>query len=55
MLVGFLKFSHGFELMEDNIHDQDEPLHSEMVMLRARGVHDFTLDPTITSIMGTLL
>jgi len=53
MFVGFLKISHGFELMEDNIHDQDEPLHSEMAMSKARRVHDSTLNPTPP--WGTLL
>jgi hypothetical protein len=33
MLVKFSGLPHGFELLESNIHSQDEPFSSELAML----------------------
>jgi hypothetical protein len=35
MLVEFLRFAHGFELLEGNIHDKNGPPNGELVMLMA--------------------
>jgi hypothetical protein len=32
MLVRFSSLPHGFELLEGNIHDQDEPLNGKVKM-----------------------
>ncbi len=36
MLAKFASLPHGFELFKDNIHDENEPLNVELVML---GLH----------------
>ncbi len=35
MLVEFLGFAHGFELVEGNIHDKNGPPNGELVMSMA--------------------
>jgi hypothetical protein len=32
ILVGFSSLSHGFELLEGNVHDQDAPPNGELVV-----------------------
>jgi hypothetical protein len=46
--VGFLSLPHGFELLEDNIHNSNEPLGGKLAMSRSEKIpfiHDLTLDP----------
>ncbi len=38
MLVGFQGFPHGFELIENNIHNEDEPPNGELVMTLVGGM-----------------
>jgi hypothetical protein len=38
MLVGFLGLPHGFDLLENNIHDQDKPFNIELEMLDVYGM-----------------
>jgi len=33
--VGFLSLPHGFELLENNIHNSNEPLGGELAMSRS--------------------
>jgi hypothetical protein len=43
MLTKFLVLSHGFDLLEGNIHDQNEPLGDELAMSRSHGSHSFKI------------
>jgi hypothetical protein len=38
MLVGFEGFLHGFESIEGNIHNEDEPPNGELVMTMVGGM-----------------
>jgi hypothetical protein len=38
MLIGFSSLPHGFELLKGNIHDQDEPMSGELLMLISHGI-----------------
>jgi hypothetical protein len=41
MLVGFLGFHHGYDLLEGNIHEQDMPPSNELKMLGLVEDHPF--------------
>lgn len=38
MFIGFSSLPHGFELLKGNIHDQDEPMSGELLMLISHGI-----------------
>jgi hypothetical protein len=49
ILVGFLGFPHGYDLLEGNIHELDMPPNNELEMLGASGrpsIQAYPLDPT---------
>jgi len=45
MLVGFSSLSHGLELLEGNVHDQDTPPNGELEVSRPHGMPIILVSP----------
>ncbi len=55
MLIKFLGLSHGFDLLESNIHDQNEPLGDELAMSRHINPIHLKFHIGSQTTMGTLI